>query len=280
DAGGSNTTAWSQFDSGLRGLGQVKAGGPLLVTATAFALAGAVLLVFRRRVFAGVGGLVGGIAAGAYLTLMSAGVGDVALALFGDGLHFAIGFWLSLAAILAALTGSVFSFLAILTGAQPVPDLPGRPVISVEDPNAFNPLASKEPRPFKPDPPKDYKTFEVKGGPRTFKPRDPAESTKPAQDVKPFKGSGIGTKGEMPPTRLASPVASPSPVPWKDASQPAMKPAAPATPAAKPAAPGAPKPAAAAANPQAPVAPAAKPAVKPGAPAAKPAPKPGEARKS
>lgn len=285
--GNATTHSWADFDS-VTGLGLVRSGAPLLITATCIAAGGGVLLFFRRRIFGGVVGLIGAVVAGTFLTLMSAGLDDIATVLLVDAhrlpspLHFSYGMFIAMGATLVLMVASVVAFIALLTDPEAKETVSDRPTLSVNDPNAFNPLASKEPRPFRADPPTDYKSFEVTGGPRTFKARTAPEPVKPAVDARKVRSSGLTTPGEMPPQRLQSPIASPAPVPWKGASQPAM-PAKPAT--AAPAKPAAPKPAAPANKPSAtpprpapaprPAAPPARPApgpAKPVAPAAKPAP--------
>ncbi|MEA3190124.1 MAG: hypothetical protein QOD77_706 [Thermoplasmata archaeon] len=133
--------------------------------------------------------------------------------------------------------------------------LPPSPVLSAENPNAFNPLASREPRPFKPDPPREFREFQV-----TTRPPG-APDAPPAQEM---------SSWDEIPDEPAKPAAAPAP-PAKPAGLPVAKPAP--KPAAAPAA----KPAAAAPLAKQAAAPAAKPAAsKPAAPAgpAKPAAKP------
>jgi hypothetical protein len=81
-----------------------------------------------------------------------------------------VAFYLALVCALLAMAAGVIALTFISNIERDEILLPPRPILSVTNPNAFDPLENQDPRPFKPVE-RDYKSFEVTAGPKTFRPK-------------------------------------------------------------------------------------------------------------
>lgn len=137
-----------------------------------------------------------------------------------------IGFWSMFFGLLVGCGAALAAFSVrpevvgrIGPDGQPLPALP---VLSVENPTAFNPMASRDPRPFRQED-HPYKSFEQTGGRRTFKPKGEGEAEEGERaEAPPPAGPGdkLGESAAKPAAAPAKPPAAPA------AGKPAPKPAA------------------------------------------------------
>ncbi|MES2155717.1 MAG: hypothetical protein V4510_11330 [bacterium] len=212
-------SSWhSYYETGLdsaRGITLLRFAGPVLDFGLFVLLACLVLVIGRQSLVGGLVGVVGSFVVGGAILLFVIGLGDLNRAT-GDGLrfslHFSFAFYILVAAAILGLAGSLLAIADPSGKKDEEQDPAHRIVLSVETPDAFNPLKSKDPVPFKPDPPREYKSFEVQQ-PKTFKPKDGPKTGAEGE----WKEAGPETEGQPP--------ATPSP--------PAGAPAKPSKPAKK-----------------------------------------------
>lgn len=164
-------TVWhSYYDSFLddsHGITALRWAGPLLGLSLFVLLAALVLVQGRQALAGGVTGMAGAALLGGGIILLLLGLSDFNR-YTDDGtrfaLHLSIAFYVLVGAAVLGLAGGI---LAIAQPGGKEGQLVGnRPVLSTETPNAFNPLQSRDPIPFKPDPPREFKEFKVLDPPK------------------------------------------------------------------------------------------------------------------
>lgn len=225
DGPGGRSTWLSQ--TGLAGGEWLQSAGfVLLVASLLAAAAGILLLVGRIGIGAGLG-ILGGASVAAFFVLMYVGLSTLADRQFGQEIALGSGAALSFVAFASILGGGIVAALpATREAANP---RKRGPILSVATPKAFDPLASMDdPKRFQPDPPKDYKPFDVVVGPKTFDVGS-EDSKEEAQGTPPPEA--MGKAGPAKPASTTPPVTRPAtPKPEGTAS---TAPAKPATPGAK-----------------------------------------------
>jgi hypothetical protein len=245
-------TWWSEDFSGVKGITMLRFAAPLLLVGLLVLLVCAFTVLGGRGVATGWAATTGLLIGGVGMVFLLVGISWFAKSItpindvLDSGIVPQVGFWAMFIGLLVGCGGALAAFNVkpepkgrIGPDGEPLPPLP---VLSVENPHAFNPMASHDPRPFL-QKDYEYKTFEVTGGRKTFKekPKEEAESwgeleagtepaAKPAQAKPPEKAKPA--KAEP-----ARPEAKPAPKPEdKPAPPPESKPTAkPESKAAQPA---------------------------------------------
>jgi len=153
--------------------------GPMLLLGMLTILVCGFLVLSGRGVATGWTGTAGLMVAGAGALLLLIGIPRFAKTVtsplnmvLDTGIHPEVGFWSMFIGILLGSGAALAAFSVKLEPKGRIgPDgepLPPLPVLSVENPNAFNPMANRDPRPFRQEE-HPYKSFEVTGGRKTFK---------------------------------------------------------------------------------------------------------------
>lgn len=159
------------FDDGLdeRGLTQVRLGGPFIIFGLLVLAAAVVVVLGRRTLEGGLMGILGTLIVAVGLLLLVLGFAAMNRNL-GDNARFRLGFgpafYILIGSCVAGLVGGIFAVAEkrATNAAGDAVAAAQRPVLSTENPKAFDPMASKDPKAFKPDPPRDYKEMKVKDG--------------------------------------------------------------------------------------------------------------------
>ncbi|MCA1819383.1 MAG: hypothetical protein ABR562_00575 [Thermoplasmatota archaeon] len=237
EPGGNTTKAGSWYDgafSDAKGTTRLRIAGPLLLVGFLVLLACGFMVLSGQGVRTGWVGTAGLLVAGLGSLFLLLGITAFAKsitttnAVLDTGIRPEIGFWCMFLGLVVGCGAALASFSVkpeakgrVGPDGEPLPPLP---ILSVENPSAFNPMANRDPRPFKQEE-QQYKSFEVTGGPKTFKTGKEGE---PKED----------TWEEM----EAAPPAKPTPPKPEAAAKPGTKPggapegkaaANPAPPAAK-----------------------------------------------
>jgi len=203
-----------------KGVAMLKVGGPLAVLGILVVAIASSMLAPGKGVRAGwtaTGGLLG-VGLGALLLLV--GIASFAKsvgapnAVLDSDLSPQVGFWCLFAGLLLATGATLAAFMVrpepqgrVGPDGQPLAPLP---ILSVETPNAFNPMASQDPRPFKPEE-NPYMSFEVTGGRRTFKPAPAPGEEVPGETPEAWQELESQAKKPAVPPPSKGPAAKPGP---------------------------------------------------------------------
>ena len=272
-ADGNDTKAGTWYDgtfSDASGILLLRMAGPMLLIGLLVILVCGFMILSGRGVATGWTGTAGLFVAGIGMLFLLLGINAFAKSVtpinevVDSGIGPEVGFFSMFLGLLVGSGAALASFSVKpeLVGVRIGPDgepLPPLPILSVENPTAFNPMANRDPRPFKPEE-MPYKSFEVTGGRKTFKKAGEKVEEDEWQEADAWEEVEAPAKGPAKPGAKPTPGPSAGAKPTAAAKPGAPATAAPAAPAQKPAA----KPAAA--KPAAPSAPAksgTKPAEKP-----------------
>lgn len=176
------TKGGSWYDSSFahaEGKWMLRLAGPMLLAGLLTILVCGFMVLSGRGIATGWTGTAGLMVAGTGALLLLIGIPRFAKTVtspinmvLDTGIKPDIGFWAMFIGLLIGSGAALASFSVKLEPKGRIgPDgepLPPLPILSVENPTAFNPMANRDPRPFRPEE-HPYKSFEVTGGRKTFK---------------------------------------------------------------------------------------------------------------
>lgn len=255
-ADGNRTRSGSWYDdahSGQNGIFLLRAAGPMLIVGMLVLMAAGSMVLSGQGVRTGWTATAGLVVSGLAILAILWGLSTFAKSVtaptevLDSDITPLVGFWAMFLALLVGTGAALVSFSVkpeargrIGPDGQPLPPLP---VLSVENPEAFQPMANRDPRPFRPEE-DHYMSFEVTGGRRTFqakeeKMEEPDEettwedverkATTPPANAATAKGSKPAKGGQAP----APSVSKATPAKPDAASGPAKAPAATSAQGAK-----------------------------------------------
>jgi len=257
------TTGETWYDgeySDTDGILRLRIAAPMILVGTLVLLACGFMVLSQKGVQTGWTGTAALLVAGIGMLLLLLGINAFAKSVTpinyvtDAGISPRVGFWMMFLGLLIGSGAALASFSVrpeavgrIGPDGQPLPPLP---ILSVENPEAFNPMANRDPRPFRQEE-FPYKSFEQTGGRRTFRSGKEGEEEAEEQDAtaaagdKPQSQGGQASPAQKGPPKPAAPgaakPAASAPKPPASGNPAAAKPAstgtsapAPSKPPAKP----------------------------------------------